>query len=40
MITGSFRQTISSIFLEKPFFEETIILKDNNRAITNNHELA
>ena len=35
-----FRLTISPLFLEKGFRKETIILKDSNRTITNNHELA
>ena len=35
-----FRQTISLLFSENAFCKETIILKDNNRTITNNHELA
>ena len=35
-----FWQTISPLFSEKAFRKETIILKDSNRTITNNHELA
>ena len=35
-----FWQTISPLLSEKSFRKETIILKDSNRAITNNHELA
>ena len=35
-----FGQTKSPLFSEKAFRKETIILKDNNRTITNNHELA
>ena len=35
-----FWQTISPLFSEKTFRKETIILKDSNRTITNNHELA
>ena len=35
-----FWQTISSLLSEKGFRKETIILKDSNRTITNNHELA
>ena len=35
-----FWQTISSLFSEKAFRKETIILKDSNRTMTNNHELA
>ena len=35
-----FWQTISPLFSEKAFHKETIILKDSNRTITNNHELA
>ena len=30
----------SPLFSEKAFCKETIILKDSNRTITNNHELA
>ena len=33
-------QTISPLFSEKAFRKETIILKDSNRTLTNNHELA
>ena len=36
----TFWQTIRPLFSEKAFREETIILKDGNRPITNNHELA
>ena len=35
-----FWQTVSLLFLEKAFCKETIILKDSNRTITNNNELA
>ena len=35
-----FWRTISPLFSEKAFLEETIILKDSNRTIMNNHELA
>ena len=35
-----FWQTISPLFSEKAFRKETIILKDSNRSITKNHELA
>ena len=35
-----FGQTASPLFSEKAFRKETIILKDSNRTITNNHELA
>ena len=35
-----FWQTISPVFSEKAFRKETIILKDSNTTITNNHELA
>ena len=35
-----FWQTISSLFSEKAFRKETLILKNNNRIITNYHELA
>ena len=35
-----FWQTISPLFSEEAFRKETIILKDSNRTITNNHELA
>ena len=35
-----FWQTISPLFSEKAFRKATLILKDNNRTITNNHELA
>ena len=34
-----FWQTISPLFSEKALRKETIILKDSNRTITNNHEL-
>ena len=33
-------QTVSPLFSEKAFRKETILLKDNNRTKTNNHELA
>ena len=36
----TFWQTISPLFSEKAFRKETIILNDNYRTITNNHELA
>ena len=39
-IGKKFWQTISPLFSEKAFRKETIILKDSNRTITNNHELA
>ena len=35
-----FWQKMSSLFSEKAFRKETIILEDSNRTITNNHELA
>ena len=35
-----FWQAISPLFSERAFRKETIILKDSNRTITNNHELA
>ena len=35
-----FWQTVSSLFSGKAFCKETIILKDSNRTIINNHELA
>ena len=35
-----FWQTISPLFSEKAFYKETVILKDTNRTVTNNHELA
>ena len=35
-----FWQTISPLFSEEAFRKETFILKDSNRTITNNHELA
>ena len=35
-----FWQKISPLFSEKAFRKETIILKDSNRSITKNHELA
>ena len=35
-----FWHTISPLFSEKAFYKETIILKDSNRAITNNRKLA
>ena len=35
-----FWQTISPLFSEKAFCKETVILKDTNRTVTNNHELA
>ena len=35
-----FWQTISPLFSEKAFRKETIIRKDSNRTITNNHKLA
>ena len=35
-----FWQTISPLFSEKALRKETIILKDSNRTITNNHQLA
>ena len=35
-----FWQTIGPLFSEKTVCKETLILKDNNRTITNNHELA
>ena len=36
----TFWQTISPLFLEKVFRKETIILKDSNRTVRSNHELA
>ena len=35
-----FWQTVSPLFSEKAFPKETVILKDNSRTITNNHEPA